>query len=74
MQDRLGEAEERLDHLGNWQVELAGKQDEFRAEIQEELARLEAKTDSAAVTSVAASFSTPFCPCSYVIIDSGRWI
>ena len=55
MQDRLGEAEERLDQLRNWQAKLAEKQDEFRAEVQEELARLEAKTDTAAVTSAAVS-------------------
>ena len=45
MQDCIFKAEEELEQLHSWQEQLAGKQGEFQARIQEEFARLKLTMD-----------------------------
>ena len=58
MQDRLAKAEDRLETLQSQQVNLAGKQEELKSNVYEELARLEAKVDSTANRPTASTATT----------------
>ena len=46
MQGRIGETEARLGQLRSWHEELAGKQDDFQAKVQEELLHIKSALES----------------------------
>ena len=62
MQDRIGEAEDRIERLQSQQVVLASQQEELKTRFHEELLRVEAKIHAVKSTPETVATPTPLRP------------
>lgn len=70
MQDRIGEAEDKIERLQSEQIVLATKQEELRSKFHKELLRVEARIEAVKSTSEMVVTPTPLRPTAPTFIPS----